>query len=246
MKDRLVRIAVFIRTWALRLLPVLGFAVLGGFLAIQIDRHFVNEASGESYLNYVSFNVPNAREGEDVFFTVCREHKDNYNFKGNLDIYYIKGEDDKPVPVFARDIQGSIINDCDQKVIKASDFHHTPNVYEMSFCVDFFVKYNIKKTVCKTSNRYRIYAQPNDLSSQINKAEALLEELRQRQNDSNALRDTSGQPSSLNTQTQSQSQTMQPTTPAPAQETATTPPPPASNCLIDTNLLFILPVKIAC
>jgi len=239
--DKIVKAGIFIRTWALRLLPVIIFAALGVFISVQIDRHFIEEAPGEDFLSYTQFTVNNAREGEDVYFTVCRDHDKNYNFDGKLDIYEVRTEDGKTLKVYARDIQGQVSNDCDNKVVKASSFHHTPNVYEMSFCVDFKVKYDIQKTVCKTSNHYTVYAQPNDLSSQIQKAEQLLAELRARQSDSTARGDTSGQPSNLSTN---------PPAPQPAQSTppavVTNPTPTPQSCVIDTNILGLLPVKIAC
>lgn len=240
MTERIIKVLIVARVWVKRLLPVLIFMCLGAFIAIQIDKHNIQEAPGEQFLSYTQFVVNNAREGEDVYFTVCREHDRNYNFDGKLDIYEIRTDNGQPQKVYARDIEGQISNDCDNKVIRPSSFHHTPNVYEMSFCVDFYVKYDIKKTVCKTSNHYTIYAQPNDLSSQILKAEQLLRELRARQSDSVQNRDTSGQSPDLNVPVD--------TTPAPVVQTPEpeTETPQAASCLVDTNVLGLLPLKIAC
>jgi uncharacterized membrane protein YgcG len=165
-------------------------------ISLLCDRFRIEHTSGESFLNYTSFTVQNAREGEDVYFSVCRDHVENYTFKGDVDVYVIT-DSNKPVKVYARDIQGQISNDCDNKVIKAKDYHHTPNIYEMSFCVDFHVKYDIKKTVCKTSNRYRIYAQPQDVKSQLDAAEKLVETLKEQLADAEAADDRSGQSQSL-------------------------------------------------
>lgn len=172
-----------IRVITLRLLPIAIFALLLGWGAISLDKHNVREAAGEEYVNYTSFNVQNAREGEDVYFSVCRDHKENYNFTGSLSVYVISVINDKPVQVYATDIKGQITNECDNKVILAKDYKHTPNTYEMTFCVDFIAKYDIKKTVCKKSNRYRIYAQPNDLESRIRALSSELETLRAQKND---------------------------------------------------------------
>jgi len=173
MTERLEKIGIYIRVWSIRLLPVIGFMLLFALTAVQADKFLVNKADGTDYINYTSFTVQNAREGEDVYFTVCRDHKDSYTSKGNLEVYVVDTSAKTPVKVFARDIKGHIINDCDTKVILASDYHHTPNLYSMSFCIDFRVKYGIEKTVCSISNRYRIYEQPQDINSQIQKAEAV-------------------------------------------------------------------------
>lgn len=243
MMEALRKFGVFIRTWALRLLPVLGFAVLGGIVSIQIDRHFVQQAPGEDFLNYTQFTVNNAREGEDVNFTLCRDHRQNYNVNGNLNVYVIRSDNDTPYQVFARDVNDQVTNECDNKEITASDFHHEPGLYEMRFCVDFTVKYNIQKTVCKESNRYKIYAQPEDILGQIERVEGLLSELKQQQQDSIARRDTSSQSSNVAVQDPNQ-QTEQRQNPATPPNTQQNPEPVA--CLINRNVLGLIPVKIAC
>lgn len=245
---RLTKALVFIRLITLRLLPVVLFAALFVFVATAVDRHNVEKAPGEEFINYSSFTVQNAREGEDVYFQVCRDHKENYNFDGSLSVYVISLLNEKPVQVYARDIKGQITNECDNKVIMAKDFKHTPNTYEMTFCVDFKVKYDIQKTVCKKSNRYRIYTQPNDIDSRIQDLQRQLETLRAQRNDSEALQDTSGQSSTLtvprsnstnSTPTGNMASPTQPVNPSnpntPSQPT--TPTAPAQSCTI--NLLGI-------
>lgn len=133
-------------------------------------------------MNYTQFNVTNAREGEDVYFNVCRDSKSNINYDGDLNIFIIANaeqNDEKRIQTYSRDITGTIQNDCENNVIKASDFKHTVGTYEMGFCVRFKVKYGFEKEVCKTSNRYRIYAQPTDLESKIRDLEMQLESARE-------------------------------------------------------------------
>ena len=71
-------------------------------------------------------------------------------------MYVISLVNDHPKKVYAKAIGGSITNECENKIIYAKDYTHEAGTYEMSFCVDFTVEYNIEKTVCKKSNRYRI------------------------------------------------------------------------------------------
>jgi len=106
----------------------------------------------------------------------------------------------------------------------------------------FKVKYNIPKTVCKSSGRYKIYAQPSDLSGQIERAEALLSELRQRQSDSVALSDSSTSTSSMENGGNNQA-TQSPTV---TQEEVQSPPPAQETCFLNTNILGLIPVRIAC
>lgn len=239
----IAKIGTFIRVWSLRLLPVLGFAVLGGFLSIQIDRYLVEQKAGEEFLNYTSFVASNAREGENVNFTLCREHDRNYNVTGNLNIYVVRSDNNTPYQVYARDVKDQVSNECDNKEIQASDFHHEPGTYEMRFCVDFKVKYDIQKTVCKSSNRYKIYEQPTDIQAQIKKTEELLSELRGRQSDSVAGRDTSGQQEDLSPVAQVESRPTANPAP-PKQETVSQAPNRA--CLIENNLLGLIKLNIAC
>lgn len=114
----------------------------------------------------------------------------------------------------------------------------------MRFCVDFKVKYDIQKTVCKSSNRYKIYEQPGDIQAQIKKTEELLAELRNRQNDSVAGRDTSGQGEDLSRVEQVENQpTANPKTEQPTQPTSQAPD---RACLIENNLLGLIRLNIAC
>jgi uncharacterized membrane protein YgcG len=164
-----------------RLVPVMIFALLFAWIATSIDKHNYKVAPATDFLNYTQFSVTNAREGEDVYFNVCRDSKSNIHYDGDLNIYIIANaeqSDEKRIQTYSRDISGTIQGDCENKVIKASDFKHTVGTYEMGFCVRFSVKYGYEKEVCKTSNRYRIYAQPTDLESKIRDLEMQLESAR--------------------------------------------------------------------
>lgn len=149
--------------------PALTLAILFGVVAVQIDRWRVQQAPASNYINYTAFDVQNARAGEDVYFKVCRDHRENYTYAGALTIYVYRDVDpkDTPTKVYAKDIGGSIRTNCENKVLRASDFQHSPGTYKMAFCIDFKVDYGIGKTACKDSNIYKIYPQPTDIQQQL-------------------------------------------------------------------------------
>lgn len=149
--------------------PALTLAILFGVIAVQIDRWRVQQAPAADYINYTAFDVQNARAGEDVYFKVCRDHQENYTYAGALTVYVYRDVDpkDTPTKVYAKDIGGSIRTNCENKVLRASDFQHSPGTYKMAFCVDFKVDYQIGKTACKDSNIYKIYPQPTDIQQQL-------------------------------------------------------------------------------
>ncbi len=236
---RLRRLGLYAITWAKRLIPAAILVIAAILISTAIDRHNVQVEPGTDFINYTSFTVQNAREGEDVYFSVCRDHDQNYTFHGDVDVYVIQTDDGKPVKVYARDIQGQISNQCDNKVIKAKDYHHTPNLYEMTFCINFNVKYGIEKTVCKTSNRYRIYAQPTDIASQVASLKLQLAEAEARYQDAMADSDSSTQPSNLSTSNTSPA----PVTTTPSQPATTTP---KTQEVCDINQLLFIPIKLNC
>lgn len=168
-----------------RALPALTLAILFCVVAVQIDRWQVNNAAASDYVNYTAFDVTNARAGEDVYFKVCRDHQENYTYSGALTVYIYRDADPKSTPtkVYSKDIGGSIRTNCENKVLRASDFSHSAGTYKMAFCIDFYVKYNTKKTACKDSNIYKIYPQPTDLNDQLqyyqNQIDILNEQIRQ-------------------------------------------------------------------
>jgi hypothetical protein len=122
----------------------------------------------------------------------------NIQYDGDLSIYIIANADkpeESKAQVYSRDIGGTIQNDCENKVIRASDFKHNVGTYEMGFCVRFKVKYGYEKEQCKTSNRYRIYGQPQDVDTRIRDLEQQLESARQERADAggniNGMQDNS-------------------------------------------------------
>lgn len=242
--NRLRRIGLFAWIITKKVLVPVSICVIAfviGFTAI--DKYNVEKSAPEEYVNYTSFNVPNAREGEDVYFSVCRDHKENYSFTGNLDVYVISPDNGKPVKTFARDVGGHLKNDCDNKVIKAKDFHHSPGLYEMQFCIDIRVRYDIKKTICKTSNNYKIYAQPNDLASEVAKLQLALAEAQARYEDSVADGDVTNQPDTLST---SQSSSGDAADPQPSSQTQPTPAVLKTVEKCDINQILFLPIKVNC
>lgn len=216
----------FVRVWATftaimyKIIPVIVFALIFMQVAIMIDQHHYRTAPATDFLQYTDFTVQNARVGEDVYFKVCRNHQSNIRYSGNLEIFVIANPDQKneqKVRVYGRDTAGVIDTDCSNKVIRNADFKHEAGTYEMTFCVDFNVKYGYAKQLCKTSNRYRIYPQPVDLESQITSLQQQLDsanaELKATGGNINAPQDKSlNVPKSNNT----------PTTPAPAGSTTPT------------------------
>lgn len=228
-----------------RAIPIIVFALLLAITATMIDRHNVRSAAGSNYINYYAFNVTNAREGEDVYFTVCRRHEQNYAYSGNLSVYVYRNADPKetPVQVHSKDIKGNLHNaECENKVLRAADFTHTKGTYKMSFCVNFNVKYNEPKTVCKDSNIYKIYANPTDISSRITFYENQLNTLRAQMQEANSGTTTEqfGDSSmstnnSQQTVTPNEPQQSEPTSNVPTQNTDT-PPATTQRC---TNILGV-------
>ena len=177
-KLRVTRVYALSSAVMYKVVPVVVFALIFAQIAVLIDQNHFRNAPATDFLNYTDFNVQNARENEDVYFKVCRQRVSNIQYSGDLGIYIIANADsdtEKRVKVYGRDLAGSITNECENKVILASDFKHEPGTYEMGFCVRFKVKYGYEKEICKTSNRYRIYPQPTDLNSRIRDLERQLD-----------------------------------------------------------------------
>lgn len=168
-----------------RALPALTLAILFGVVAVQVDKWRVQNQPASNFINYTAFDVQNARAGEDVYFKVCRDHKENYTYSGALTVYVYRDVDPKgtQTKVYAKDIGGSIRTECENKVLRASDFQHTAGTYKMAFCVDFKVKYDIGKTACKDSNIYKVYPQPTDINQQLQYYQQQIEMLQRQQTD---------------------------------------------------------------
>jgi len=185
--ERVTRVYGIFRAVMIKLVPVIIFAFILSQVAILIDQKSYRDAPADDFLKYTEFSVQNARENEDVYFKVCRDRVSNIQYDGDLSIYIIANADkpeESKAQVYSRDIGGTIQNDCENKVIRASDFKHNVGTYEMGFCVRFKVKYGYEKEQCKTSNRYRIYSQPQDVDTRIRDLEQQLESARQERADS--------------------------------------------------------------
>ncbi len=153
-----------------------------------VDKRQVADAPGTDFLNYTSFTVQNAREGEDVTFTLCRDHKDNYSITGTRTVYIVpEGKTEKEkVFIYNKDIKGVVDSgNCQPYFIKASEYHFKPGKYLITLNINFEVKYNTPKSVFTKSGIFTIYPQPsgsNDVQSQLNN-------LQQRLNDQQDLLD---------------------------------------------------------
>lgn len=165
-----IRTTATIKAVVFRLIPVIILALFFAQIAVLIDQHNYQKAPATNFLQYTTFDVQNAHVGEDVYFKVCRQHVSNIKYDGVFGIYIITNPDSKSpqrVKVYSQNVAGVINTDCENKVIRAADFQHEAGTYEMTFCVDFHVKYGFEKETCKNSNLYRIYPQPTDLQGQI-------------------------------------------------------------------------------
>jgi hypothetical protein len=235
-------------------LPVLTLAILFGVVAVQFDKRSVNNAPASDFINYTAFDVQNARAGEDVYFKVCRDHKENYVYAGALTVYVYRDVDPTgtQTKVYAKDIGGSIRTQCENKVLRASDFSHSSGTYKMAFCVNFKVKYDIEKTACKESNIYKIYPQPTDVNDQLKYYQQQIENLNKQMQDNGVNEPSDLRVPSGSTQGGSSNTVPRPPTtigtpaPNPQQPTAQQPtdnsgsqttPPPEPQCTV--NLLGI-------
>lgn len=165
--NKLPKIALYtVALWAI-------FLVIGG-VTQAIDKRNDELAPASEFLSYTSFTVQNAREGEDVTFTLCRQHKENYSVAGTRTVYVIpegKQEADK-VFIYNKDIKGVVdTGNCQPYFIKASEYHFKPGKYLITLNLNFKVKYDIPKSVFTKSGVFTIYPQPKgttDVQAQLN------------------------------------------------------------------------------
>lgn len=164
---KLPRIAVYT-------VAIYALFLVGAGITTALDKQSVERASGTDFLNYTSFTVQNAREGEDVTFTLRRDHKENYSITGTRTVYIVpagKTEADK-VFVYNKDIKGVVdTGNCQPYFIKASEYHFKPGKYLITLNINFKVKYDIEKSVFTKSGIFTVYPQPggsNDLQAQFN------------------------------------------------------------------------------
>lgn len=214
-----------------RVLWIMAFAVLFGALGYQFDRYKFDKAPSEQFVQYYDFSVNNARAGDDVFFKVCRRHDELYNYNGNLTVYIVPNTNDtsQNVKVYSQALGGTLkAGDCENKVIKPSNFSHKPGNYTMGFCISFKVKYDFEKRACKDSNVYTIYPQPEDAQAQIKYYQDQIDALMQQQADNTQPLDLYAGPA-LNPSTEQRQQRsstpVSPTQPAPTPSAVVTPLP---------------------
>ncbi len=187
------------------------FLVTGGVVT-ALDKRAVQQAPGTDFLNYTSFTVQNAREGEDVTFTLCRDHEENYSINGTRTVYVVpegKQEADK-VFIYNKNITGVVdTGNCQPYFIKTSEYQFKPGKYLITLNINFKVKYGIEKSVFTKSGIFTVYPQPSgttDVQAQLN---ILQQQLRDQQDIINRLIGT-GEVQDPTTTTNGNSQSNQP------------------------------------
>lgn len=247
-KDTLRKIVTVLGVIFKRLLPVATFLILFVIVATMIDRNATQDRPATDYLRYYSFDVQNAREGEDVNFQVCRSRTSNFNYNGRLSVYVVPNatEPGKDAQVFGKDIGGTLRpGDCENKVLLASEFKHSPGKYKMFITVSFREpRYQYEKTTTFTSNIYTIYAQPTDLEGRIQYLQQQLDQANTQLDDANNNQPSVGDdltaPQSSQAPAQTQTVIVQPNAQTPQQTTpAQTQTPPRTQEVCTVNLLGI-------
>lgn len=227
-----------------------GLIGAGQYLYHKVDYQNIAKQPGSDFINYTSFTVNNAREGEDITFTLCRDHAENYEVQGTRTVYVVpegKSEAQK-VFIYNKQVKGVVdTGNCQPYFIKETEYHFTPGKYLVTLNLGFKVKYGIEKSVFAKSSIFTIYPQPDgstDVQSQLNN---LQQQLKDQQDIINRLllqnggsiiefQDTGATTNNRPAQTQ-------PTTPAPVpQASAPSPPTPTSeSCIID-----VLGIRLLC
>lgn len=169
-------------------LPMIAVYTLAFFVVFSIasnlvsryhvaqDKKFYINAPATHFVNYTSFSVQPAREGEDLSYTVCRSHDKNYRVSGDRTAYIIpSGSTEKQkVFVYNKPITNGVVDTgtCQSYFVREAEHHFTPGSYELTLNLSFRVKYNIEKSVFIKSNVFAVRAQPEggstDVQSQLN------------------------------------------------------------------------------
>lgn len=149
-------------------LPTIAFYTFAFFIVFSVgDRMYYRLQSADHFVHYTSFTVQNSREGEDVPFTLCRDHRGNFLVNGLRTIYIIpegKSVDDK---VFAanKPLNGVIDGgNCSTYFIRESEYHHKPGTYVLTINLKFKTKYGYEKELFVISQAYKIYPASNTQS----------------------------------------------------------------------------------
>lgn len=198
---------------------------IGIFIGYQIDYTLTERAPATDYVKYSQFTVQNARVGEDVNFKLCREYEETYLVRSTIDVYVVQNpgtQAERVVAVYGRDYANTLAGTCVNATIRNVDFQHLPGEYEIKRCSNFEVRYSIAKSLCVTSNRYRVYDMPRTLESQIKDLERQRRELEERLKESRAA----GNQPQIETQQSSQPPVTSPPEPEERRQAEQSPPAP--------------------
>ncbi|MFI2837532.1 hypothetical protein [Mycolicibacterium sp. PDY-3] len=137
--------------------------VVGSFAYTQFDIEQVKARPSTEYINYTSLTTGNIREGEDLFYTVCREFKGRYEVTGKRTIYVIPQGKSARDRVFetALPYKGTVEGKpCQSYKIAASAYHLSPGRYQLSLSGTFKVDYGIEKNYYIDGDVLTVYPQP--------------------------------------------------------------------------------------
>lgn len=150
-------------------------------IGVILDRAKFKNAEASDFVNYTEFTVQNGREGDPVFYKICRRHDDNHPYHGTLTVYIVPNTNDpkQNVKQYSREEHDVLRRgECENYSLKPDDYRHNAGNYIMGSCITFKVRYGFEKTICQDSNIYTVYPQPADLESQIKFFEQEIETLK--------------------------------------------------------------------
>lgn len=180
-------------------LPTIALYAVVFYALLYVGEHlwYANKTA-DYFVHYTSFTVQNSREGEDVPFTLCRDHRGNFLVNGIRTISIIPQGGTVKDRVFAHSdpLNGSIDSgNCATYFIRDSQYHHKPGQYVLTINLHFKVKDGYEKQEFITSQPYKIYAQPAGsdatIDTTINNLNARIQE---NTNELNALKRRLGLP----------------------------------------------------
>jgi hypothetical protein len=146
------------------------------------------------FIDYSSVIVSNAQEGEDVPFSVCREARGNYNFRGFRNILLIpEGQcEEQGVNVNTIEVENNINADekCKNYYVSKDDYRHRPGMYMLKASLEFEVG-PVRKHTSWESNIYTVFPSTDEgverriqrLQEQIRELQRQLDELSTRISD---------------------------------------------------------------
>lgn len=149
---------------------------------------------GTYFINYTSAVVSNAREAENVPFTVCQQSRGNYQFEGFHDIYLLpEGKSDEHRVLVKSIATSGAINPkepCRNYQITPQEYSHKAGRYVLHGQLDFRLPHNVIRTASFTSNVYTIEPRTSDQNRQL--IEDLQDRVNQLQDSINAFRALQG------------------------------------------------------